>query len=38
MPNHFSKMLFSERGAIYYVAVALTVIFSRVKITCYFHL
>ena len=29
--------LFAAKGAIYYVAIA-TVIFSRVKITCYFHM
>ena len=30
------KQFFPAKGAIYYVAIA-TVIFSRVKITCYFH-
>ena len=30
------KQFFPVKGAIYYVAIA-TVIFSRVKITCYFH-
>ena len=31
------KYFFAAKGAIYYVAIA-TVIFSHVKITCYFHM
>ena len=34
IPNHFTL---SEKGVIYYVTIA-TVIFSLVKITCYFLL
>ena len=30
------KLYYAAEGAIYYVTIA-TVIFSRVKITCYFH-
>ena len=30
------KQFYPAKGAIYYVAIA-TVIFSHVKITCYFH-
>ena len=30
------KQFFPAKGAIYYVAIA-TVLFSHVKITCYFH-
>ena len=30
------KQFFPRKGVIYYVAIA-TVIFSHVKITCYFH-
>ena len=36
MPNHFTKWFFGPKGAVYYEAIA-TVIFSHVKITCYFH-
>ena len=31
------QQLFAVKGAVYHVAIA-TVIFSRVKITCYFHI
>ena len=37
MPNHFTlTFCFAAKGAMYHVAIA-TVIFSHVKITCYFH-
>ena len=39
MPNHFTETFFfflAAKGAIYYVDIA-TVIFSNMKITCYFH-
>ena len=38
MPNHFTlTFFFAAKGAMYHVAKA-TVIFSHVKITCYFHM
>ena len=38
MPNHFTlTFFFAAKGAMYHVAIA-TVIFSHVKITCYFHM
>ena len=37
LPNHFTLIVFGVKGAIYYVVIA-TVIFSHVKITCYFHM
>ena len=36
MPNHFTSIVFGLKGAVYYEAIAM-VIFSHVKITCYFH-
>ena len=32
-----SGLYYAAKGAVYYVTIA-TVIFSRVKITCYFHM
>ena len=37
LPNHFTFIVFRCERPIYYVAIA-TVIFSHVKITCYFHM
>ena len=39
MPNHFTLtfFFFAAKGAMYHEAIA-TVIFSHVKITCYFHM
>ena len=38
MPNHFTlTIFFAVQGAMYHVAIA-TVLFSHVKITCYFHM
>ena len=36
MPNHFTIFFSAAKGRIYYVAIAV-VIFSHVKVTCYFH-
>ena len=35
IPNHFTLIVFDVKGAINYVTIA-TVIFSQVKITCFF--
>ena len=31
------ELYYAAKGAIYYETIAIMVIFSRVKITCYFH-